>query len=446
MDKNTIRKIIEDIKKENIILSGKNPIALKSNKVIFEKYNKLYPNIFKNSEIFYIFKSIDIDNLLDKMFCYCGNKKQYTTRKDLPYAKYCSQNCCKKSKEYQANRYNSWKITWNNHTDEEKDEIHKRQQQNRKMTEESISKMKKHREETVSNWSDDFKKQVSQKLSKAATNTWNKRTKEERIKLGNKISHKLNSLCDNGLTIIQNAINKGHKTYEERTGYDNPFKNPEISSKIGLNNKLNAKQRLEKARNTMNKTYGCWYSSSQKHKDLWKDEKFKDMFLDKKVKTCLEKYGIDNFTKTKEYQIKSYNTKVNNNSFNTSKPEENCYKLLLVKFDKDDIIRQHRSTPYPFSCDFYIKSLDLYIECNFHWTHGKEPFDKNNLKHIKKIEEWKRKSNEINFKEQTKKFYKNALNIWIKYDPLKLQTFKKNNLNYKIFYNEKEFNEWFEKV
>ena len=413
MDKNTIRKIIEDIKKENIILSGKNPIALKSNKIIFEKYNRLYPNIFKNSEIFYIFKSIDIDNLLDKMFCYCGNKKQYTTRKDLPYGKYCSQNCCKKSKEYQTNRYNSWKITWNNHTDEEKDEIHKRQQQNRKMTEESINKMKKHREETVSNWSDDFKKQVSQKLSKATTNTWNKRTKEERIKLGNKISNKLNSLCDNGLTIIQNAVNKGHKTYEEKTGYDNPFKNPEISSKIGLNNKLNAKQRLEKARDTMNKTYGCWYSSSQKHKDLWKDEKF--------VKSVTQKI---------------YYKKKQNNSLKTSKPEDEGYLKLLTKFPD----AKHHYTidyRYPFECDYYIPSLDLFIECHYFWTHGKESFDKNNQKHLEILNEWKNKNT---------KFFNIAIKVWTYYDPLKLETFKKNNLNYKIFYTEKEFNDWFEKI
>ena len=28
---------------------------------------------------------------------------------------------------------------------------------------------------------------------------------------------------------------------------------------------------------------------------------------------------------------------------------------------------------YPFACDFYISSLDLFIECNYHWTHGGKP-------------------------------------------------------------------------
>ena len=30
---------------------------------------------------------------------------------------------------------------------------------------------------------------------------------------------------------------------------------------------------------------------------------------------------------------------------------------------------------YPFACDFYISSLDLFIECNYHWTHGGKPYE-----------------------------------------------------------------------
>ena len=38
------------------------------------------------------------------------------------------------------------------------------------------------------------------------------------------------------------------------------------------------------------------------------------------------------------------------------------------------------------------------------------------------------------------------INIWAKYDPLKLQTFKKNKLNYKIFYNIEQFKNWYNKI
>lgn len=35
---------------------------------------------------------------------------------------------------------------------------------------------------------------------------------------------------------------------------------------------------------------------------------------------------------------------------------------------------------------------------------------------------------------------------WTDLDPRKLQTFKQNNLNYKIFYNLDEFLDWFETI
>jgi hypothetical protein len=106
---------------------------------------------------------------------------------------------------------------------------------------------------------------------------------------------------------------------------------------------------------------------------------------------------------------------------------------LLTKFNKDDIERQYKSKLYPFACDFYIKSLDLYIEYNGNWTHGKESFDKDNLEHQSIVEAWKSKST---------KFYKNAIYTWTDLDVRKLETFKKNNLNYKIFWNLEEVEDW----
>ena len=70
-----------------------------------------------------------------------------------------------------------------------------------------------------------------------------------------------------------------------------------------------------------------------------------------------------------------YATKRKNGTFNSSKPEDMSYVLLCEVFGKDDIERQHKDDRYPFLCDFYVKSKDLYIECNYHWTHGKHWFD-----------------------------------------------------------------------
>jgi hypothetical protein len=80
---------------------------------------------------------------------------------------------------------------------------------------------------------------------------------------------------------------------------------------------------------------------------------------------------------SEDIQQRIMSTKRKNGTFNTSKPEDKSYELLCEKFDKDDIIRQYKSEKYPFNCDFYVKSIDTYIECNFNWTHGGHPFDPN---------------------------------------------------------------------
>lgn len=166
--------------------------------------------------------------------------------------------------------------------------------------------------------------------------------------------------------------------------------------------------------------------------------------------TCLNNYGVDNYAKSQESKNKyknpqfvkdivdkQYLTRKQNHTFKISKPENICYDLLLTKYNKEDIKRQYKSELYPFNCDFYIKPLDLYIECNFFWMHGSEPFNKDNPKHIEKLSLWKSKNSES---------FNNAIETWTVRDTAKLETFKKNNLNYKIFYKFSEFKDWFENV
>lgn len=419
MNKLEMLTIINEIKKEDIHLDAKNVIALAHNKSIFKKYKILYQNLLKNSEIIYIFKHNDINNLLDEMFCYCGNKKNYTTSFKIPYTKYCSQKCCKKSKEYQKNRYQSWLETWNLHTQEEKDEIHRRQQENRKMTEDSIKRMVEHRRETINNWTEEFKHKISEKLSNNSKRIWECRTEKEKADIGKLISNALNKVCDNGLTVSENAHIKGSQTYLEKTGYDNPRKNPEVIKVIQNKTRQKRKHSIEITRNTMDKKFGGWYSSTQQHKDMWKDEDFKNIYLQKQ-----------------------HNTKRSNNSFNTSDSEDRGYLKLLTKFP-DAIHHYTTDSRYPFECDYYIPNLDLFVECHYFWTHGDpkynchEPFDKNSSKHQEMLQRWTDKNT---------KFYDNAIKVWTYYDPLKLKTFKDNKLNYKIFYTEKEFDEWFDSI
>lgn len=123
-------------------------------------------------------------------------------------------------------------------------------------------------------------------------------------------------------------------------------------------------------------------------------------------------------------------TKRKNNSFTKSKPEEDYYNYLLTLYSIDDIIRQYKDIErYPFNCDFYIKSKDLFIECNYSWCHGKHPYNPNDIndQNLYKIKLEK---------SQTSKYHKYALKIWAEVDPLKLETFRKNKLNFMIIYGD----------
>lgn len=59
-------------------------------------------------------------------------------------------------------------------------------------------------------------------------------------------------------------------------------------------------------------------------------------------------------------------TKKKNGSFNSSQAEKDTLKLLQETYGKDNVLTQYKSAVYPFRCDFYIKSEDLYIELNAH--------------------------------------------------------------------------------
>ena len=132
---------------------------------------------------------------------------------------------------------------------------------------------------------------------------------------------------------------------------------------------------------------------------------------------------------------KSNETKRRNNSFKKSDKEVQCKKLLENKFN--DVKTQYSSDKYPFNCDFYIVSLDLYIECNFHWTHGKHKFDENNIEDIQTLELWKSKGT---------KYFDNAINTWTKRDINKFNYAETNNLNYLAFYSFEDFMKWYTSI
>lgn len=195
----------------------------------------------------------------------------------------------------------------------------------------------------------------------------------------------------------------------------------------------NSPEAIKKMVNTQRKNnlekYGVEYQ--------WQRQEVKD----KVAKTNLQNWGnekgwqateegrqfLSNLHSSKEYQAKEIETKRKNKSFNISKPEITYKKLLEDIFGADNTVYQYKTDKYPFVTDFYIKSFDLYVELNFHWTHGPHPFNENTLEDITLLNKWEEKAKISNF-------YKKAIDTWTIRDTKKLQYAINNHLNYLAIY------------
>ena len=249
------------------------------------------------------------------------------------------------------------------------------------------------------------------------------------------------------------TIEKRKVTSLEKHGKEN-FNNSEktketMLKKYGEISYTQTEEFKEKRKETMFTKYGSYYTKTDEYK-----EKRNNTFIDKygslenyylvsnlnRKETCIENMGVEHcmqnpevLAKTletkrawsdefkAEIQKKQYLTKKKNNSFNSSKAEDDMYIELCKKYK--EVKRQYNSIEYPFNCDFYIPEENLYIEYQGSWTHGDEPFDRTNSKHIEKLEIMKEKA-------KSSKYWANAITTWTIRDVKKRKIAAKNNLNY----------------
>ena len=191
-------------------------------------------------------------------------------------------------------------------------------------------------------------------------------------------------------------------------------------NKFGVDSPLKNKEVREKIKQTNIQRYGV-------------DNPLKNKEIREKIKqTNIQKYGVDNPLKNKEIWKKSQD---NRQISSKSKLENNFLNYLKLKYESDDIITQYKSKEYPYYCDFYIKSINLYIEIQGHWTHNDHPFDINNLNDQQIMNIWRTKS-------LSDKYYKNALNTWTIKDVEKRNTAIQNNLNYLEIFGKTDLNKY----
>lgn len=214
--------------------------------------------------------------------------------------------------------------------------------------------------------------------------------------------------------------------------------------KYGGNSPMSSKEVSNKQRKAVIDKYSNnWWWTDEEYKKMMSKITSSKETQEKLKNTCIELYGEISFSKTNQFkqiikdkhdiiQEKIYKTKKLNNSFNTSKLEELSYILLYEKYP--DVIRQYKSDVYPFFCDFYIPSLDLYIEIQGSHFHNKHPYI-GNEEDIKELNIFIEKS-----KEHPQ--YINIIKTWTERDVIKRNTAKENNLNYLEIWNINELKDF----
>lgn len=163
-----------------------------------------------------------------------------------------------------------------------------------------------------------------------------------------------------------------------------------------------------------------------------------DAVQDKTKSTCMRRYGVPFAMNLPETVDKVLDTKARNHTFHTSQPEEMMYQLLCNKFGPEDVKRQYKTDVYPFRCDFYVISLDLYLELNAGWFHGYQWFDVNDSKCKDLLERWQRGF------ENGHLLYRDAIHTWTVRDVKKRETAIRNKLNYLVFWKNdlSDFKDW----
>lgn len=127
-----------------------------------------------------------------------------------------------------------------------------------------------------------------------------------------------------------------------------------------------------------------------------------------------------------EWRKMARQTMHSNGTCKSSRAEDEMYEKLCAVYGSDNVLRHFvGDLRYPFECDFYIKTEDLFIELNKHPSHGTHPFNSNNKDDMLLFEELSNKND---------KWSKMILDVWANRDVIKIKTALKNNLNYIVIY------------
>lgn len=161
----------------------------------------------------------------------------------------------------------------------------------------------------------------------------------------------------------------------------------------------------------------------------WTDEKEKSRskkFIQNwSDKSEIEKQEINNKRTvgwhTPDAVQKQIANRIANGTSKQSKAEQEFYNRLRIFVPENDIIHHYTDQlRYPYDCDFYVKSKDLFIEYQGHQTHGPAPYDATDPAHWY----YSDRLHDAGFNEK----------IFTEKDPQKLATAKQTKINLLLIY------------
>ena len=397
-------------------------------------YN-VYDDLSEKTPVYEIYYRLK-NNLKKRPVCIiCGKPVKYTSGH---YAKFCSKECQYSDLGKKITKEIKIKSNLEKYGVEHTSQLKEVTDKRTKSRADHVNKIQQHVRESL------YKKygaydvmhipHILQKIKDTNLKKFGVEFPLQQLKKENsEIYQKISQTCINKFDVDSPLKNKEvrekiKQTNIQKYGVDNLFKNDIIKEKIkqtniqkyGVDYLFKSNIIKEKIKQTNIQKYGV-------------DNPLKNKEIREKIKqTNIQKYGVDNPLKNKEIWKKSQD---NRQISSKSKLENNFLNYLKLKYESDDIITQYKSKEYPYYCDFYIKSINLYIEIQGHWTHNDHPFDINNLNDQQIMNIWRTKS-------LSDKYYKNALNTWTIKDVEKRNTAIQNNLNYLEIFGKTDLNKY----
>lgn len=227
-----------------------------------------------------------------------------------------------------------------------------------------------------------------------------------------------------------------------RYGVESVMQLPERRLATSKSMKASHAVRNAKARKTTRERYGVEYASQRPERRMEMSTFMKENgveFARRSQETSMTRYGVLSVQQLPDYRAKQsarmldpdHQTRINaakkaNGSFNTSAPEAELEALLIERFGADDVLTQHHDPRYPYRCDFYIPSRDLFIELNGLWTHGGHWFDVQSEHDRTVVAGWTSRGSN---------FYGAAIRQWCSSDVAKREMARDSELNYVVFWD-----------